>query len=163
MWKFATFYANCFNIAIWFLARHILHFSFGILHLAGSAPLVILFLIVGCAARPFYPLPSKVAEGTRKPLQTSRPYNLAHRGSNGELPEETAPAYMVIMGMPFWQICSLSTILFICLIWDCSQFILNGRIKSLSWRMLISIFCFFLKRYLVHIGWLLKLVNQSTN
>lgn len=82
------------------ILRHILHFIFGILHLAGVSPLVILFLIVGCAARPFYPLPSKVADSTRKPLQTSRPYNLAHRGSNGELPEETAPAYMVIMGMP---------------------------------------------------------------
>jgi len=57
------------------------------------SPLVFLFLIVGCVARPFYPLPSKVAEGTRKPLQTSRPYNIAHRGSNGEIPEETAPAY----------------------------------------------------------------------
>ncbi|KAB1216834.1 Glycerophosphoryl diester phosphodiesterase [Morella rubra] len=57
-------------------------------------PWVFLFLIVGCTARPFYPLPSKEAEGTRKPLQTSHPYNIAHRGSNGELPEETAPAYM---------------------------------------------------------------------
>ncbi|XP_020258931.1 glycerophosphodiester phosphodiesterase GDPD6-like, partial [Asparagus officinalis] len=30
----------------------------------------------------------------KQPLQTYRPYNLAHRGSNGELPEETAEAYM---------------------------------------------------------------------
>ncbi|KAL6995068.1 Glycerophosphodiester phosphodiesterase gdpd6 [Sarracenia purpurea var. burkii] len=30
----------------------------------------------------------------RQPLQTLRPYNIAHRGSNGELPEETAAAYM---------------------------------------------------------------------
>jgi glycerophosphoryl diester phosphodiesterase len=27
-------------------------------------------------------------------MQTSRPFNIAHRGSNGELPEETAVAYM---------------------------------------------------------------------
>ncbi|KAG2679485.1 hypothetical protein I3760_11G052200 [Carya illinoinensis] len=58
------------------------------------SPLLFLLFIVGCTARPLYPLPSKVAEGTRKPLQTSRPYNIAHRGSNGEIPEETAPAYM---------------------------------------------------------------------
>jgi glycerophosphoryl diester phosphodiesterase len=30
----------------------------------------------------------------RTPFQTSRPYNIAHRGANGQLPEETAPAYM---------------------------------------------------------------------
>lgn len=57
-------------------------------------PSVFLLLIVGCAARPFYPLPSKVDARDRLPLQTSRPYNVAHRGSNGELPEETAAAYM---------------------------------------------------------------------
>ncbi|KAI4343970.1 hypothetical protein L6164_011253 [Bauhinia variegata] len=59
------------------------------------AAFVFLFLIVGCTARPFYPLPSKNnADGSRQPLQTFRPFNIAHRGSNGELPEETAPAYM---------------------------------------------------------------------
>ena len=31
----------------------------------------------------------------KKPIQTFRPYNIAHRGSNGELPEETAAAYLV--------------------------------------------------------------------
>ncbi|KAK3440320.1 hypothetical protein EUGRSUZ_B00600 [Eucalyptus grandis] len=63
----------------------------------GSACLILFALsclIVGSAARPFYPPPSEVAEGERRPLQTSRPYNIAHRGSNGELPEETAAAYM---------------------------------------------------------------------
>lgn len=30
----------------------------------------------------------------RQPLQTFRPFNIAHRGSNGELPEETAAAYL---------------------------------------------------------------------
>uniref|UniRef100_J3MMQ8 glycerophosphodiester phosphodiesterase n=1 Tax=Oryza brachyantha TaxID=4533 RepID=J3MMQ8_ORYBR len=31
---------------------------------------------------------------TKAPLQTMRAYNIAHRGSNGELPEETAAAYL---------------------------------------------------------------------
>ncbi|KAI4968622.1 hypothetical protein ZWY2020_045952 [Hordeum vulgare] len=30
----------------------------------------------------------------KQPLQTSRPYNIAHMGSNGEIPEETAAAYL---------------------------------------------------------------------
>ncbi|KAF8674485.1 hypothetical protein HU200_048321 [Digitaria exilis] len=30
----------------------------------------------------------------KKPIQTFRPYNIAHRGSNGELPEETEAAYL---------------------------------------------------------------------
>jgi len=46
----------------------------------------------GVAARPL------VGDGgaweDRAPLQTSRPFNIAHRGSNGELPEETAAAYV---------------------------------------------------------------------
>ncbi|KAK4779099.1 hypothetical protein SAY86_006627 [Trapa natans] len=62
----------------------------------GSLCSFLFFLVwfVGhAAARPFYPLPSKVANGLRQPLQTSRPYNIAHRGSNGEIPEETDFAY----------------------------------------------------------------------
>lgn len=31
----------------------------------------------------------------RQSLQTQRPFNIAHRGSNGEIPEETAEAYVV--------------------------------------------------------------------
>ncbi|KAB2633607.1 glycerophosphoryl diester phosphodiesterase 3 [Pyrus ussuriensis x Pyrus communis] len=59
------------------------------------APLVFLLLLVGCSGRPIDPLPSKTADATnRQPLQTSRPYNIAHRGSSGEIPEETAAAYM---------------------------------------------------------------------
>lgn len=73
------------------------------LHLAGFGPSVFLLLIVGCAARPFYPLPSKVDARDRLPLQTSRPYNVAHRGSNGELPEETAAAYMVCAQCGVWE------------------------------------------------------------
>ncbi|XP_047160421.1 glycerophosphodiester phosphodiesterase GDPD6-like isoform X1 [Vigna umbellata] len=61
---------------------------------AGFAPFLFLFLVIGCTARPFYPLPNKGDGGSRKPLQTFRPYNIAHRGSNGEFPEETSAAYM---------------------------------------------------------------------
>lgn len=60
----------------------------------GFAPILFLSLVVACAARPIYPLPSKVSHGNRLPIQTSRPYNIAHRGSNGEIPEETSAAYM---------------------------------------------------------------------
>ncbi|GAB2223748.1 hypothetical protein Droror1_Dr00004488 [Drosera rotundifolia] len=61
-----------------------------------SVPIILLLLIVDCgASRPLVePLPSKLDHGHKKPLQTSRPFNVAHRGSNGEFPEETAPAYM---------------------------------------------------------------------
>ncbi|KAH9603043.1 hypothetical protein KSS87_004374 [Heliosperma pusillum] len=54
----------------------------------------LLLLFVRCSARPIYPLPSKGYKGSKQPLQTSRPYNVAHRGSNGEFPEETGPAYL---------------------------------------------------------------------
>ncbi|XP_010546207.1 PREDICTED: glycerophosphodiester phosphodiesterase GDPD6 [Tarenaya hassleriana] len=57
-------------------------------------PLVLLSLIIGCSSRPLYRLPSGAPDGTKQPLQTSRPFNVAHRGSNGEFPEETAPSYM---------------------------------------------------------------------
>nr|CAB3503445.1 unnamed protein product [Digitaria exilis] len=30
----------------------------------------------------------------KKPIQKFRPYNIAHRGSNGELPKETEAAYL---------------------------------------------------------------------
>ncbi|XP_075480498.1 glycerophosphodiester phosphodiesterase GDPD6-like isoform X1 [Primulina tabacum] len=58
------------------------------------APFFFLLLIVGCSARALYPLPSRRNDRNRQPLQTFRPYNIAHRGSNGEIPEETAAAYM---------------------------------------------------------------------
>ncbi|XP_015571933.1 glycerophosphodiester phosphodiesterase GDPD6 [Ricinus communis] len=56
--------------------------------------IILLSFIFVCSGRPIYPLPSKISHGNRQPLQTSRPYNIAHRGSNGEIPEETAAAYM---------------------------------------------------------------------
>ncbi|KAI3912319.1 hypothetical protein MKW98_023188 [Papaver atlanticum] len=52
---------------------------------------LLLSLIGGCVGRPFYPLPSKTLVDKNK--QPMRPYNIAHRGSNGEIPEETAAAY----------------------------------------------------------------------
>ncbi|XP_039689608.1 glycerophosphodiester phosphodiesterase GDPD6 isoform X1 [Medicago truncatula] len=60
----------------------------------GFAPFVFLLLVIGGTARPLYPLPGKGDHGTKQPLQTFRPYNVAHRGSNGELPEETREAYL---------------------------------------------------------------------
>ncbi|XP_072987505.1 glycerophosphodiester phosphodiesterase GDPD6 isoform X1 [Typha latifolia] len=57
-------------------------------------PFLLLLIFEGITARPFYPLPSKMENKDKKPLQTHRPYNIAHRGSNGEIPEETAAAYM---------------------------------------------------------------------
>lgn len=57
--------------------------------------LLLSLLIAECASRPLYTLPSLAKSGTKKPLQTSRPFNVAHRGANGEFPEETAPSYMV--------------------------------------------------------------------
>ena len=56
---------------------------------------MIIALVGVSAGRPLNFLPSKIDEGERQPLQTIRPFNIAHRGSNGEIPEETAPAYMV--------------------------------------------------------------------
>lgn len=72
---------------------------FSTFSLAGFLPLLLLSLLIAeCASRPLYTLPSVVAKaGTKKPLQTSRPFNVAHRGANGEFPEETAPAYMVLL------------------------------------------------------------------
>ncbi|XP_050290367.1 glycerophosphodiester phosphodiesterase GDPD6-like [Quercus robur] len=62
-------------------------------HLTGFlvVPVLILLTIAGCDGSP---LPSKLDDVDKQPLQTSRPYNIAHRGSNGEFPEETAAAYM---------------------------------------------------------------------
>ncbi|KAK4487580.1 hypothetical protein RD792_005771 [Penstemon davidsonii] len=57
-------------------------------------PLIFVLLFVGCSGRALYPLPSRRNDRNRQPLQTFRPYNIAHRGSNGEIPEETSAAYM---------------------------------------------------------------------
>ncbi|KAL7590675.1 hypothetical protein Lser_V15G39853 [Lactuca serriola] len=60
---------------------------------ASNLIITFLLLFIGCSSRPLYPLPSH-DEKTKMPLQTFRPFNVAHRGSNGELPEETAPSYL---------------------------------------------------------------------
>lgn len=44
---------------------------------------------------PYFPLTSEEEGPARQPLQTQRPFNIAHRGSNGEFPEATAGAYLV--------------------------------------------------------------------
>ena len=66
-----------------------------IVHLTGCLPLIWLFLLTACAGRTLYPLPGKGGKSAKLPIQTLRPYNIAHRGSNGEIPEETAAAYLV--------------------------------------------------------------------
>ncbi|PNT72903.1 hypothetical protein BRADI_2g50710v3 [Brachypodium distachyon] len=57
-------------------------------------PFLLLLLLHVVIARPFFPLPSKTSNEVKKPIQTFRPYNIAHRGSNGEIPEETTAAYL---------------------------------------------------------------------
>ncbi|XP_071702956.1 glycerophosphodiester phosphodiesterase GDPD6-like [Rutidosis leptorrhynchoides] len=52
-----------------------------------------LLLFIRSSATRLYPLPSD-NESTKKPLQTFRPFNVAHRGSSGEFPEETRHAYL---------------------------------------------------------------------
>ncbi|PUZ54655.1 hypothetical protein GQ55_5G149200 [Panicum hallii var. hallii] len=62
--------------------------------LTGFVPLFLLLLLHLAFARPLFPLPSKTKNEEKRPMQTFRPYNIAHRGSNGEIPEETAAAYL---------------------------------------------------------------------
>ena len=85
----------CFLCLLFFLCHFLVRFS--ICSFADCLPLLLLSLLIAeCASRPLYTLPSLAKAGTKKPLQTSRPFNVAHRGANGEFPEETAPAYMVL-------------------------------------------------------------------
>ncbi|KAJ1294603.1 hypothetical protein BS78_01G157600 [Paspalum vaginatum] len=57
---------------------------------------VLVLLFGGSKANPVPAAPprSQLDVNHKKPLQTFRPYNIAHRGSNGELPEETEAAYL---------------------------------------------------------------------
>eukprot|EP00249_Psilotum_nudum_P036928 c9063_g1_i1 orf=226-1434(+) len=78
--------------------------------------MVLLFLFVAKVpsrldGRQLYPLPSKGEGASRQQLQTVRPFNIAHRGSNGELPEETAAAYLraIDEGADFLETDILST------------------------------------------------------
>ncbi|XP_066386354.1 glycerophosphodiester phosphodiesterase GDPD6-like [Miscanthus floridulus] len=59
--------------------------------------IVLVLLLIGVSnskANPAAPPHSQLDVNHKKPIQTFRPYNIAHRGSNGELPEETAAAYL---------------------------------------------------------------------
>jgi len=56
--------------------------------------IVLALLFGGSKANPAAPSHSQLDVNHKKPLQTFKPYNIAHRGSNGELPEETAAAYL---------------------------------------------------------------------
>lgn len=82
------------SIALWYFDSRWCSTCFFLL-LAGIASLLLFSLFNLTVGRPIYPLPSKQDNKVKQPLQTSRPYNIAHRGSNGEIPEETAAAYMV--------------------------------------------------------------------
>lgn len=69
-----------------------------VLRLVDDSGIVLLLLWTSAhAARrfPYFPVPGLENRVGRLPLQTQRAFNIAHRGSNGELPEETAEAYMV--------------------------------------------------------------------
>lgn len=57
-------------------------------------PFLFLSFFDEAVGRPFYQLPSKLHNKNKEPLQSFRPYNIAHRGSNGEIPEESTAAYM---------------------------------------------------------------------
>ncbi|CAL4943159.1 unnamed protein product [Urochloa decumbens] len=63
--------------------------------LTGHTSIIVLVLLFGGSkANPTATPHSQLDVNHKKPLQTFRPYNIAHRGSNGELPEETAAAYL---------------------------------------------------------------------
>lgn len=57
--------------------------------LTGHISVIVLVLLGGSDANPAAP-----PHLDKKPLQTFRPYNIAHRGANGEIPEETSAAYL---------------------------------------------------------------------
>uniref|UniRef100_A0A452Y3P8 glycerophosphodiester phosphodiesterase n=7 Tax=Aegilops tauschii subsp. strangulata TaxID=200361 RepID=A0A452Y3P8_AEGTS len=60
-----------------------------------SVIVLVLLFIGGSDANPAARRHSQLDVNHKKqPLQTFRPYNIAHRGSNGEIPEETAAAYL---------------------------------------------------------------------
>nr|XP_051179557.1 glycerophosphodiester phosphodiesterase GDPD6-like [Lolium perenne] len=61
--------------------------------MTGHVSFIVLVLLGGSDANPVAPHQSQLDVNHKKPLQTFRPYNIAHRGSNGEIPEETAAAY----------------------------------------------------------------------
>jgi glycerophosphoryl diester phosphodiesterase len=66
---------------------------------SGTGVLVLCSIVVLLVASPLAdgrspPLPSaSQTQAYKKPIQTQRPFNIAHRGANGEIPEETFAAY----------------------------------------------------------------------
>lgn len=62
-----------------------------------------LLTVLALMAEVGFALPGDEAHGSdqghRRGLQTSRPYNIAHRGACGEFPEESAAAYQVGVGV----------------------------------------------------------------
>jgi hypothetical protein len=80
-------------------------------------------------ARPLFPLPSKNGNEEKKPIQTFRPYNIAHRGSNGEIPEETTAAYLVQLRELLYH-----KIVYFFLHMDCDTFV--NRIHHLMVRFI---------------------------
>ena len=74
----------------------------GVASLTGHICITVLVLLFGGSkANPAALSHSQLDVNRKKPLQTFRPYNIAHRGSNGELPEETAAAYLVTKSLFF--------------------------------------------------------------
>ena len=73
----------------------------------GHVSVILLVLLVGSDANQAAPRRSQLDVNHKKPLQTFRPYNIAHRGSNGEIPEETAAAYSVtnnlLLVLGYWR------------------------------------------------------------
>jgi hypothetical protein len=67
--------------------------------MTGHVPFIVLVLLGGSDGNPVAPHQSQLDVNHKKPLQTFRPYNIAHRGSNGEIPEETAAAYLVTIDL----------------------------------------------------------------
>jgi len=66
------------------------------LYLSVYAPIIVLVLLWGRSeANLIAPRHSKLDVNHKKPLKTFRPYNVAHRGSSGRIPEETTSAYLV--------------------------------------------------------------------
>eukprot|EP00250_Pteridium_aquilinum_P009277 c18562_g1_i1 orf=136-1317(+) len=59
-----------------------------------ASPLSVLLAFWACCCLSNLHARNLHAHPTGQPIQTVRPYNIAHRGSNGELPEETGPAYL---------------------------------------------------------------------
>jgi hypothetical protein len=54
---------------------------------------------------PYFSVPDIDGLQGKQPIQTRRAFNIAHRGSNGEIPEATAEAFLVhIFSLPLWII-----------------------------------------------------------